>query len=205
MVIFIYTIVIVLLVTLLVTLGNVVFSVSELKDKPERSNEVNMIKIGVFMIVKIFVFALIINLIMYTLFGRDSCYRNNNWDNALILLVSFQIIFESISINKTLFHTMKKVNSTDKSIHELLEDNVDSLYSRIIYFRSSEWFLALGLNIITLAYILILMVKDNFDLFHQNMMIYFIIILYVKYLTIDLYKNINDKLKKSKNDNVIGE
>ena len=205
MVIFIYTIVIVLLVTLLVTLGNVVFSVSELKDKPERSNEVNMIKIGVFMIVKIFVFALIINLIMYTLFGRDSCYRNNNWDNALILLVSFQIIFESISINKTLFKTMKKINSTSKSIHELLEDNVDSLYSRIIYFRSSEWFLALGLNIITLAYILILMVKDNFDLFHQNMMIYFIIIIYVKYLTIDLYKNINDKIKKTKNDNVIGE
>lgn len=200
MVTLIYTIVVVLLVTILITLGNVVFSVSELKDKPERRNEINMIKIGVFMIVKIFTFALIINLIMYNLFGKDSVYNENLWNDFLIIIVSFQIIFESVSINRTLFRTTKKINITNDTIHDLLEKNSRNLYSRIIYSKPSEWFLALGLNIFTLAYIFILMVKDNFLLFHQNMMIYFIIIIYIKYLTINLYKEINDKLDKQESE-----
>lgn len=193
----IYGIVFILLITILVTIANLVFSISEIKDDGEKSKQhiLKVIKIAVFILIKIVLFALIINLIMFSFFG-DELDLDNIYTQILTIFISFQIIAESISINRLLKHTVKKLNEATQPLTEYIE-KVGNLgfFGYIIKVNKFVWLLSSALNIVTVIFLIVLMCF-NFTLFYQNMFIYFLVLIYIKYLTFTTFYGKTTTLKK---------
>lgn len=183
----IYGIVFILLITILITIGNLVFSISEMNENKEnKTNILKVIKLSVFVLIKIVLFVLIINLIMFSFFGNE-VDLNNLQTQLLTIFISFQIITESISINKLMRVTVKHLNENKMPIIEHI-NNIKSinLFGNIIKVNKIFWIVSSVLNLVTILYLIILMIFD-FSLFYQNMFIYFMALIYIKYLTITTF------------------
>lgn len=181
----IYGIVFILLITILITIGNLVFSISEINDRESKQDKqyiFKVIKIAVFVLIKIVLFALIINLIMFSFFGNE-LDLNNLQTQILTIFVSFQIITESISINRLMRGTVKALNSQKKPIIKYIETtSPQTISGNTIKVSKTIWMCSFSLNILTIFYLIVLMSGD-FTFFYQNMFIYFLVLVYIKYLT----------------------
>lgn len=182
---FIYGIVFILLITILITIGNLVFSISEINDKESKQDKqyiFKVIKIAVFVLIKIVLFALIINLIMFSFFGNE-LDLDNLQTQILTIFVSFQIITESISINRLMRGTVRALNSQKKPIIKYIENaSPQTISGNTIKVSKTIWMCSFTLNILTIIYLIVLMSGD-FTFFYQNMFIYFLVLVYIKYLT----------------------
>lgn len=182
-----------LLLVLLFTIGNMIFSIGELREfneenkEKKKDSEIYIVKISMFMIVKIMIFCLLAQQIMFSFF--DECVSLETppieW---LTFFITFQIVFESVAINKTMRICVRAMNEhigmQHKTLSEYFRNISPTVYEYVAGGKTKLWILSFGMNLLTIAFCMYIMAAYNMNMFCQNIIAYFIILVYIKYLTI---------------------
>lgn len=191
-----------LLLVLMFTIGNMIFSIGELrenngensKEDKKKDSEIYIVKIAMFMIVKIMVFGLLAQQIMFSFF--DECVSLETHPIELLtFFIAFQIIFESVAINKTLRICVRSMNEhiglKHKTLSEYFRNVSPAVYDYVAGGKTRLWVLSFGMNIMTILFCVYIMVAHNMNMFCQNIIAYFIILVYIKYMTIKSLRSLN--------------
>lgn len=189
----------VLLTVLLITIGNLVFSIGELKEhnekdktKKHKNASISVIKMTMYALTKLVIFALVINLLMFEFY--DKSFICSRLAQFVMFFVMMQIVSESVSLNHMMRITVKSLNRFSTGELELREyfEKISPYAFRSAIFGKNKimWVLSLSANIITIVLSIYLYSIGTITLFFQNLIIYFVILLYIKYQVIKLMKEV---------------
>ena len=192
----------VLLTVLLLTIGNLVFSIGEIKEKHDehifkgdenkKHTSISLVKIVMYALTKLVLFALLINLLMFTFYEKD--ITDNILAEILLYFVSFQILIESVSLNHMMRLAVKSINKFsigELDIKDYFEKIMPHAYKCAITGKEKLlWISSFMFNTLTIILSGILYCQNVMTMFAQNIIIYFLIILYIKYQVIKLMKNV---------------
>lgn len=195
-----------LLTILLLTIGHLVFSIGELKEKNDDNDDdknnfskknysISIIKMVMYALTKLVLFALLINLLMFTFYEKELI--SNVLAEILLYFISFQIFVESISLNHVMRSVVKSLNKFFNG-EITLKEYFEKIMPRACKYAISGkekilWISSLTMNCITILISIFLYFQDvNMKMFSQNIIIYFLIILYIKYQVLKLIKEVVD-------------
>lgn len=188
----------VLLTVLLITIGNLVFSIGELKehtdkDKPKKrkNTSISIIKMTMYALAKLVIFALVINLLMFEIYDKSFISRLAQF---VMFFVMMQIVFESVSLNHMMRLTVKSLNkfsTGDLELREYFEKISPYAFRSAISGKNKiMWALSLSANVITIILSIYLYSIGTRTLFFQNLIIYFVVLMYIKYHVLKLIKQV---------------
>lgn len=188
----------VLLTVLLITIGNLVFSIGELKEhtdkdksKKRKNTSILIIKMTMYALTKLVLFALVINLLMFEFYGKSFISRLAQF---VMFFVMMQIVSESVSLNHMMRLTVKSLNkfsTGDLELREYFEKISPYAFRSAISGKNKiMWALSLSANIITIVLSVYLYSIGIRTLFFQNLIIYFVVLIYIKYHVLKLIKQV---------------
>lgn len=188
----------VLLTVLLITIGNLVFSIGELKEhtdkdksKKRKNTSISIIKMTMYALTKLVIFALVINLLMFEFYDKSFISRLAQF---VMFFVMMQIVSESVSLNHMMRLTVKSLNkfsTGDLELREYFEKISPYAFRSAISGKNKiMWALSLSANIITIVLSVYLYSIGIRTLFFQNLIIYFVVLMYIKYHVLKLIKQV---------------
>lgn len=188
----------VLLTVLLITIGNLVFSIGELKEhtdkdksKKRKNTSISIIKMTMYALTKLVIFALVINLLMFEIYDKSFISRLAQF---VMFFVMMQIVSESVSLNHMMRLTVKSLNkfsTGDLELREYFEKISPYAFRSAISGKNKiMWALSLSANIITIVLSVYLYSIGIRTLFFQNLIIYFVVLMYIKYHVLKLIKQV---------------
>lgn len=188
----------VLLTVLLITIGNLVFSIGELKEhtdkdksKKRKNTSILIIKMTMYALTKLVLFALVINLLMFEFYDKSFISRLAQF---VMFFVMMQIVSESVSLNHMMRLTVKSLNkfsTGDLELREYFEKISPYAFRSAISGKNKiMWALSLSANIITIVLSVYLYSIGIRTLFFQNLIIYFVVLIYIKYHVLKLIKQV---------------
>lgn len=188
----------VLLTVLLITIGNLVFSIGELKEhtdkdksKKRKNTSISIIKMTMYALTKLVIFALVINLLMFEFYDKSFISRLAQF---VMFFVMMQIVSESVSLNHMIRLTVKSLNkfsTGDLELREYFEKISPYAFRSAISGKNKiMWALSLSANIITIVLSVYLYSIGIRTLFFQNLIIYFVVLMYIKYHVLKLIKQV---------------
>lgn len=188
----------VLLTVLLITIGNLVFSIGELKEhtdkdksKKRKNTSISIIKMTMYALTKLVIFALVINLLMFEFYDKSFISRLAQF---VMLFVMMQIVSESVSLNHMMRLTVKSLNkfsTGDLELREYFEKISPYAFRSAISGKNKiMWALSLSANVITIILSIYLYSIGIRTLFFQNLIIYFMVLVYIKYHVLKLIKQV---------------
>lgn len=188
----------VLLTVLLITIGNLVFSIGELKEhtdkdksKKRKNTSISIIKMTMYALTKLVIFALVINLLMFEFYDKSFISRLAQF---VMFFVMMQIVSESVSLNHMMRLTVKSLNkfsTGDLELREYFEKISPYAFRSAISGKNKiMWALSLSANIITIVLSVYLYLIGIRTLFFQNLIIYFVVLMYIKYHVLKLIKQV---------------
>lgn len=191
--------ILVLLTVLLITIGNLVFSIGELKEhidkdksKKRKNTSISIIKMTMYALTKLVIIALVINLLMFEFYVKSFiCSRLAQF---VMFFVMMQIVSESVSLNHMMRLTVKSLNkfsTGDSELREYLEKISPYAFRSAISGKNKiMWALSLSANVITIILSIYLYSIGTRTLFFQNLIIYFVVVMYIKYQVLRLIKQV---------------
>lgn len=188
----------VLLTVLLITIGNLVFSIGELKEhtdkdksKKRKNTSILIIKMTMYALTKLVIFALVINLLMFEFYDKSFISRLAQF---VMFFVMMQIVSESVSLNHMMRLTVKSLNkfsTGDLELREYFEKISPYAFRSAISGKNKiMWALSLSANVITIILSIYLYSIGTRTLFFQNLIIYFVVLMYIKYHVLKLIKQV---------------
>lgn len=188
----------VLLTVLLITIGNLVFSIGELKEhtdkdksKKRKNTSISIIKMTMYALTKLVIFALVINLLMFEFYDKSFISRLAQF---VMFFVMMQIVSESVSLNHMMRLTVKSLNkfsTGDLELREYFEKISPYAFRSAISGKNKiMWALSLSANVITIILSIYLYSIGTRTLFFQNLIIYFVVLMYIKYQVLKLIKQV---------------
>lgn len=188
----------VLLTVLLITIGNLVFSIGELKEhtdkdksKKRKNTSILIIKMTMYALTKLVIFALVINLLMFEFHDKSFISRLAQF---VMFFVMMQIVTESVSLNHMMRLTVKSLNkfsTGDLELREYFEKISPYAFRSAISGKNKiMWALSLSANVITIILSIYLYSIGTRTLFFQNLIIYFVVLMYIKYHVLKLIKQV---------------
>lgn len=188
----------VLLTVLLITIGNLVFSIGELKEhtdkdksKKRKNTSISIIKMTMYALTKLVIFALVINLLMFEFYDKSFISRLAQF---VMFFVMMQIVSESVSLNHMMRLTVKSLNkfsTGDLELREYFEKISPYAFRSAISGKNKiMWALSLSANVITIILSIYLYSIGTRTLFFQNLIIYFVLLMYIKYQVLKLIKQV---------------
>lgn len=188
----------VLLTVLLITIGNLVFSIGELKEhtdkdksKKRKNTSILIIKMTMYALTKLVIFALVINLLMFEFYDKSFISRLAQF---VMFFVMMQIVSESVSLNHMMRLTVKSLNkfsTGDLELREYFEKISPYAFRSAISGKNKiMWVLSLSANVITIILSIYLYSIGTRTLFFQNLIIYFVVLMYIKYHVLKLIKQV---------------
>lgn len=188
----------VLLTVLLITIGNLVFSIGELKEhtdkdksKKRKNTSILIIKMTMYALTKLVIFALVINLLMFEFYDKSFISRLAQF---VMFFVMMQIVSESVSLNHMMRLTVKSLNkfsTGDLELREYFEKISPYAFRSAISGKNKiMWALSLSANVITIILSIYLYSIGTRTLFFQNLIIYFAVLMYIKYHVLKLIKQV---------------
>lgn len=188
----------VLLTVLLITIGNLVFSIGELKEhtgkdksKKRKNTSILIIKMTMYALTKLVIFALVINLLMFEFYDKSFISRLAQF---VMFFVMMQIVSESVSLNHMMRLTVKSLNkfsTGDLELREYFEKISPYAFRSAISCKNKiMWALSLSANVITIILSIYLYSIGTRTLFFQNLIIYFVVLMYIKYHVLKLIKQV---------------
>lgn len=188
----------VLLTVLLITIGNLVFSIGELKEhtgkdksKKRKNTSILIIKMTMYALTKLVIFALVINLLMFEFYDKSFISRLAQF---VMFFVMMQIVSESVSLNHMMRLTVKSLNkfsTGDLELREYFEKISPYAFRSAISVKNKiMWALSLSANVITIILSIYLYSIGTRTLFFQNLIIYFVVLMYIKYHVLKLIKQV---------------
>lgn len=188
----------VLLTVLLITIGNLVFSIGELKEhtdkdksKKRKNTSIPIIKMTMYALTKLVIFALVINLLMFEFYDKSFISRLAQF---VMFFVMMQIVSESVSLNHMMRLTVKLLNKFSTGDLELIEyfEKISPYAFRSVISGKNKimWALSLSANVITIILSIYLYSIGTRTLFFQNLIIYFVVLVYIKYHVLKLIKQV---------------
>lgn len=188
----------VLLTVLLITIGNLVFSIGELKEhtdkdksKKRKNTSISIIKMTMYALTKLVIFALVINLLMFEFYDKSFISRLAQF---VMFFVMMQIVSESVSLNHMMRLTVKSLNkfsTGDLELREYFEKISPYAFRSAISGKNKiMWALSLSANVITIILSIYLYSIGIRTLFFQNLIIYFVVLMYIKYHVLKLIKQV---------------
>lgn len=188
----------VLLTVLLITIGNLVFSIGELKEhtdkdksKKRKNTSISIIKMTMYALTKLVIFALVINLLMFEFYDKSFISRLAQF---VMFFVMMQIVSESVSLNHMMRLTVKLLNkfsTGDLELREYFEKISPYAFRSVISGKNKiMWALSLSANVITIILSIYLYSIGTRTLFFQNLIIYFVVLVYIKYHVLKLIKQV---------------
>lgn len=188
----------VLLTVLLITIGNLVFSIGELKEhtdkdksKKRKNTSISIIKMMMYALTKLVIFALVINLLMFEFYDKSFISRLAQF---VMFFVMMQIVSESVSLNHMMRLTVKSLNkfsTGDLELREYFEKISPYAFRSAISGKNKiMWALSLSANVITIILSIYLYSIGIRTLFFQNLIIYFVVLMYIKYHVLKLIKQV---------------
>lgn len=188
----------VLLTVLLITIGNLVFSIGELKEhtdkdksKKRKNTSISIIKMMMYALTKLVIFALVINLLMFEFYDKSFISRLAQF---VMFFVMMQIVAESVSLNHMMRLTVKSLNkfsTGDLELREYFEKISPYAFRSAISGKNKiMWALSLSANVITIILSIYLYLIGTRTLFFQNLIIYFVVLMYIKYHVLKLIKQV---------------
>lgn len=188
----------VLLTVLLITIGNLVFSIGELKEhtnkdksKKQKNTSISIIKMTMYALTKLVIFALVINLLMFEFYDKSFISRLAQF---VMFFVMMQIVSESVSLNHMMRLTVKSLNkfsTGDLELREYFEKISPYAFRSAISGKNKiMWALSLSANVITIILSIYLYSIGIRTLFFQNLIIYFVVLMYIKYHVLKLIKQV---------------
>lgn len=190
----------VLLTVLLITIGNLVFSIGELKEhtdkdksKKRKNTSISIIKMTMYALTKLVIFALVINLLMFEFY--DKSFICSRLAQFVMFFVMMQIVSESVSLNHMMRLTVKSLNkfsTSDLELREYFEKISPYAFRSAISGKKNKimWALSLSANVITIILSIYLYSIGTRTLFFQNLIIYFVVLMYIKYHVLKLIKQV---------------
>lgn len=188
----------VLLTVLLITIGNLVFSIGELKEhtdkdksKKRKNTSITIIKMTMYALTKLVIFALVINLLMFEFYDKSFISRLAQF---VMFFVMLQIVSESVSLNHMMRLTVKSLNkfsTGDLELREYFEKISPYAFRSAISGKNKiMWALSLSANVITIILSIYLYSIGTRTLFFENLIIYFVVLMYIKYQVLKLIKQV---------------
>lgn len=188
----------VLLTVLLITIGNLVFSIGELKEhtdkdksKKRKNTSILIIKMTMYALTKLVIFALVINLLMFEFYDKSFISRLAQF---VMFFVMMQIVSEIVSLNHMMRLTVKSLNkfsTGDLELREYFEKISPYAFQSAISGKNKiMWALSLSANVITIILSIYLYSIGTRTLFFQNLIIYFVVLMYIKYHVLKLIKQV---------------
>lgn len=188
----------VLLTVLLITIGNLVFSIGELKEhtdkdksKKRKNTSISIIKMTMYALTKLVIFALVTNLLMFEFYDKSFISRLAQF---VMFFVMMQIVSESVSLNHMMRLTVKSLNkfsTGDLELREYFEKISPYAFRSAISGKNKiMWALSLSANVITIILSIYLYSIGIRTLFFQNLIIYFVVLMYIKYHVLKLIKQV---------------
>ena len=188
----------VLLTVLLITIGNLVFSIGELKEhtdkdksKKRKNTSISIIKMTMYALTKLVIFALVINLLMFEFYDKSFISRLAQF---VMFFVMMQIVSESVSLNHMMRLTVKSLNkfsTGDLEMREYFEKISPYAFRSAVSGKNKiMWALSLSANVITIILSIYLYSIGTRTLFFQNLIIYFVVLMYIKYQVLKLIKQV---------------
>lgn len=188
----------VLFTVLLITIGNLVFSIGELKEhtdkdksKKRKNTSIPIIKMTMYALTKLVIFALVINLLMFEFYDKSFISRLAQF---VMFFVMMQIVSESVSLNHMMRLTVKSLNkfsTGDLELREYFEKISPYAFRSAISGKNKIlWALSLSANVITIILSIYLYSIGIRTLFFQNLIIYFVVLMYIKYHVLKLIKQV---------------
>lgn len=189
----------VLLTVLLITIGNLVFSIGELKEhnekdktKKHKNASISVIKMMMYALTKLVIFALLINLLMFEFY--DKGFVCSTLAQFVMFFVMMQIVSESVSLNHMMRITVKSLNrfsTGELELREYFEKLSPYAFRSAISGKNKiMWVLSLSANVITIILSIYLHSIGTRTLFFQNLIIYFVVLMYIKYQVLKLIKQV---------------
>lgn len=189
-----------LLLVLFGTIANLVFTIGELKEHTENKTKhrksnpsISIIKLTMYALIKLVIFALIINLLMFEFYNNATILIITQF---LLMLVCFQIILESFSLNHMMRLTVKSLNkfsTGELNLREYFAEIFPKAYKHATSGKEMIfWAISLSMNVVTIAISVYLYTLGLRTSFFQNLIIYFVILLYIKYSVLKLIKEVGE-------------